>query len=99
MTSAPRAERLPRKRDDVLVAEFETELVVLVVEQRQAHRLDEGLSLVLSSCDGTTTAADLVAEVSAGTGESAELTAAWLEECLERLRELGVLEAPESDLP
>jgi hypothetical protein len=45
-------ELIPAKRPDVLTADFETELVVLVPEQRTAHRLDEGLSLLLDASDG-----------------------------------------------
>ncbi len=84
---------LPRRRDDVLLADFGTELVVLVPDQRQTHRLDEGLSLVLTSCDGVTPVDALVAEVSAGTGEDPDVTLRWLDECLERLEALGVLGA------
>ena len=57
---------MPRKRADVMVADFDTELVVLVPDERQAHHLDVGLSLVLDSCDGTTSTAAVVAEVALG---------------------------------
>jgi hypothetical protein len=83
-------DRLPSRREDVLVADFDTELVVLVPGERRAHRLDAGLSLVLSSCDGETTYAELADEVSAGTGESGESTQEWLDHALATLRDLGV---------
>jgi hypothetical protein len=85
-------QRLPRRREQVLVADFGTELVVLVADRRQTHRLDEGLSLVLSSCDGETLVDDLVSEVSEGTGEVTEVTAAWLVDCLNQLVGLGIVE-------
>jgi hypothetical protein len=85
---------MPRKRDEALVADFDTELVVLVPEAREAHLLDEGLSLVLDSCDGVTPTADVVAEVVAATGDDRTHVAAWLAECLRRLEALGVLARP-----
>jgi hypothetical protein len=46
---------MPAKGPDVLTADFETELVVLVPEQRTAHRLDEGLSLLLEASNAVHT--------------------------------------------
>jgi hypothetical protein len=83
---------LPRKRDNVLVADFDTELVVLVTETRRAHRLDSGLSLVLGSCDGTTTRSELVDEIASGTGEARAQTKRWLDDALGQLAELDVFE-------
>ena len=87
---------MPRKRDEALVADFDTELVVLVPEAREAHLLDEGLSLVLDSCDGVTPTADVIAEVVAATGDDPTQVAAWLAGCLRRLADLEIL-APPSD--
>lgn len=89
MTSA--GELLPKKREDVLVADFETELVVLVPGERRTHRLDVGLSLVLSACDGVTETTALAAEISRGTGDDLGVTMAWIARSLEILAELGVL--------
>ncbi len=86
-------EVMPRKRPDVLTAEFETELVVLVPEQRAAHRLDEGLSLVLDACDGTARTADVVTEIVAGTGQDHAAVCGWLRDGLVQLAELGILNA------
>lgn len=83
---------LPRKRDDLMIAEFDTELVVLVPETRKAHHLDDGLSLVLSSCDGATPTAKLVTEVADGTGEDAAAVARWLVGSISALAELNMLE-------
>ena len=79
---------MPRKRDEVLVADFDTELVVLEPDDRQAHHLDEGLSLVLTSCDGRTPSAEVVAEVMTATGDDRVSVEAWLVSCLDRLDEL-----------
>jgi hypothetical protein len=81
---------MPRKRDEAMVADFDTELVVLVPEVRQAHLLDEGLSLVLDSCDGRPTA-DVIAEVVGATGESTEAVTAWLRQALDQLAALRML--------
>lgn len=96
-------EVMPAKRPDVLTADFETELVVLVPERRTAHRLDEGLSLVLDACDGTTATADVVAEIVSGTGQDRGAVCRWLDDGLGQLADLGVLNvgarAEESDEP
>lgn len=90
MTAA--SDRLPRKRDDVLVADFDTEIVVLVPGERRAHRLDAGLSLVLSACDGETSRTVLIDEVASGTGDDVEVTNRWLDNAVQTLAELGVFE-------
>ncbi len=84
---------MPRKRDQVMVAEFDTELVVLVPEHKQAHHLDDGLSLVLDSCDGQTPTAEVVAEVADGTGEPVDAVERWLVGSIEVLHNLEMLEA------
>jgi len=85
---------MPRKRADAMVADFDTELVVLVPEARLAHLLDEGLSLVLDSCDGVTPTAAVITEVVDATGESESQVALWLADCLRQLADLGIVEAP-----
>jgi hypothetical protein len=86
-------ELMPAKRPDVLTADFETELVVLVPEQRTAHRLDEGLSLLLDASDGVTPTADVVAEVCAATGQIEADVCSWMEDGLGQLRALDVFVA------
>lgn len=83
---------MPRKRADVMVADFDTELVVLVPDERRAHHLDVGLSLVLDSCDGATSVAAVVAEVAAATGEAVGAVESWLADTLATLDQLNVLE-------
>jgi hypothetical protein len=83
---------MPRKRAEVMVAAFDTELVVLVPDERRTHHLDEGLSLVLDSCDGVTPTADVVTEIAAGTGATTEAVESWLKRSLETLDELTMLE-------
>jgi hypothetical protein len=75
-----------------LVADFDTEVVVLVPDQRKAHRLDAGLSLVFTACDGETSVEDLIEEISAGTQDSVAATEVWLANCLRELEALGVFE-------
>ena len=82
---------MPLKRAEAMVADFETELVVLVPEARKAHLLDEGLSLVLDSCDGVTPTADVIAEVVAATGERPDAVSAWLRHSLDQLADLDML--------
>ena len=83
-------ELMPAKRPDVLTADFETELVVLVPEQRTAHRLDEGLSLLLDASDGVTPTADVVTEVCAATGQVEADVRRWMEDGLRQLTALDV---------
>jgi hypothetical protein len=82
---------MPRKRDEAMVADFDTELVVLVPEAREAHLLDEGLSLVLDSCDGVTPTADVIAEVADATGDTPAQVAVWLANSIQRLVELDIV--------
>jgi hypothetical protein len=83
---------LPAKRQEVMVADFDTEMVVLVPEVRRSHHLDEGLSLVLDACDGVTSTAAFVAEVSAETGEPLDRVERWLTDALDQLRGLDIVE-------
>ena len=98
MSAAELPEVLPRKRPDVLVADFDTELVVLVPEERKAHRLDAGLSLILSSCDGVTTAVELISEVAADTGDEHADLERWLGNGLAELAGLKVLVGSADDV-
>jgi hypothetical protein len=84
-------DRLPAKRPGVLVADFDTELVVLVPDERQAHRLDEGLSLILSSCDGASATERFVTEIADATGDSSKAVEAWLLDGLRQLERLKIL--------
>jgi hypothetical protein len=82
---------MPRKPDDVMVAEFDTELVVLVPGARMAHHLDEGLSLVLDACDGETSAAAVIEEITEATGDSNDAVEEWLRSGLDQLEALDML--------
>jgi hypothetical protein len=88
---------MPGKRDEVMVAEFDTELVVLVPGVRMAHHLDAGLSLVLDSCDGKTPTADVIAEVAEATGNEPEAVSIWLCNALDQLAEREMLTANETN--
>jgi hypothetical protein len=89
---------MPRKRPDVVVADFDTELVVLVPDERVAHHLDEGLSLVLDSCDGTTATATVIAEVALGTGTPVDAVESWLADTLATLARLNVLDGDRGEV-
>ena len=89
MTDLPTV--LPRRRAEVVTADFGTELVVLVPDRRRVHHLDEGLSLVLDACNGRTTTEQLVAEVADATATQAADVERWLASGLDQLREIGVL--------
>ena len=86
-------EVMPLKPPEVLTADFDAELVVFVPSTNEAHHLDEGMSLVLASCDGITPSADLVNEVAAGTGEDVDVVERWLAATLTSLRDVGILES------
>jgi hypothetical protein len=83
---------MPRKRDDVMVAEFDSEFVVLVPDVRKAHHLDEGLSLVLESSDGLMLTEALIDEVANGADEDPATVRSWLEASIKQLEVLGVFE-------
>lgn len=86
---------MPLKRADVMVATFDTELVVLVPECRRAHHLDVGLSLVLDSCDGETSTTDVVHEIAANTPSTPDEVTQWLAACLATLADLDILSPSE----
>ena len=86
---------LPARRADVLVADFDTELVVLVPERLRAHHLDEGLSLVLDACDGHRTSAAVVEEVMTATGTARATVEAWLLDAIRQLTALDLFDRPE----
>lgn len=86
-------ERLPSLAEGVSVADFGTELVVLVGPQRRAHHLDAGLSLVVDSCAAGTNRPALVDEVARATGDRPEQVCVWLDACLAELGSLGIVTA------
>lgn len=82
--------RLPSVADSVVIADFDTELVVLVPEQRHAHLLEPLWAVLLDSCRRGDDRADLVGELAAATRWTTSDTDAWLDEALAELSRLGI---------
>lgn len=85
--------RLPSIAPGIEIAEFDTELVVLVPNDRRAVHLDSGHAIVLDSCRRGHGADRLVADVVEATGDDAEAVREWVDGVLRELARLGILAA------
>ena len=82
---------LPRIRDDLVVADFDTELVVLVPSTRRAHLLEPMMALVFDSCRSRHTFEALVGELSSASGESEQEMIRWVTGAVATLERAGVV--------
>lgn len=85
--------KLPLVRSEVEVADFETELVVLVPSRRRAHLLDPALALVFDSCHRGDDRVDLVAEFKRSPAAPDDL-GGWIDQVLAEFERSGVVENP-----
>ncbi len=82
---------LPMCRDDVLVAEFDAEYVLLDPKNQMAHHLVGRLAAVYDACDGRTVTDELVAEAVAVTGCDASEFREFVGEALNFFANFGLL--------
>lgn len=82
--------KLPPLADEVEVADFETELVVVVPSRRRAYHLDERWALLVDSCRRGDDVGDLVEEL-VSVGGDPDQARRWFIAALEVLRDHGVL--------
>ena len=82
--------RLPAIDESVVVADFDTELVVLVPAGRKAHLLEPMWALLFDSCRRGDELDDLVAELAGATGDDPAATLAWVEQALAEFDRLRV---------
>ena len=81
--------RLPAIDESVVVADFDTELVVLVPAERKAHLLEPMWALLFDSCRRGHEFDDLVAELADASSADRDVTKTWVEQALaefDRLR-------------
>ena len=83
--------RLPALVPDIEIAEFDTELVVLVPGERRAVRLEPGHAVVLDSCRRGDDLDRLVDDVATATGSDATAARAWVGQVVQELARLGVV--------
>jgi hypothetical protein len=81
---------LPGVAAEVEVADFDTELVVLVPSRRLAHHLEPMWALVFDSCRRGDDADDLHQELVKATGWTADETSEWIGHAVAQLTALGV---------
>lgn len=86
------ADALPAVGRSVEIADFETELVVLVPSTRRVHLLEPAVSLLVNSCQLGHSREQFVEEVSGATEQSVEDTRRWCERALEALRAAEIID-------
>lgn len=90
--------RLPDVADDVEVADFADELVVLVVASRRAIRLPTGPALVFDACRRQMAVDDVLPELTSALGVDEEAAAEWLADTLVELARQGLLAPIDGDI-
>jgi hypothetical protein len=89
MDDVPRV--MPPRRSEVMVADYDTELVVLVPDTRLTHHLDVGLSLILDACDGVTLSKDLINEIATATASDVAVVGGHILEALRQFESLDII--------
>ena len=84
---------LPAVAAGVEVADFETELVILVPDRRRAHLLEPMWALLFDSCQKGHTAERFLGDVADDVGWDDASAEAWLTEALATLETSGVVVA------
>ena len=82
---------LPATSPEVHIADFDTELVVLVPSRRRAHLLEPLVALLFDSCRSGDALGDVVVEVVEATGWDEATTETWLREALGQLEASGIV--------
>jgi len=82
---------MPARRTEVMVADYDTELVVLVPHTRLTHHLDVGLSLILDACDGVTRSQDLIDEIAVATASDSGVVRQRVVEALRQFESLDII--------
>jgi hypothetical protein len=82
--------RLPAIDESVVVADFDTELVVLVPARRKAHLLEPMWALLFDSCRRGDAVDDLVRELAGVTGDDGAVMFAWVQQALAEFTRLGI---------
>jgi hypothetical protein len=82
--------QLPAIDESVVVADFDTELVVLVPAERKAHLLEPMWALLFDSCRRGDELDDLVAELAGATHADGDATRTWVEHALAEFERLKI---------
>lgn len=93
MTASETAAVLPQVAEGLEVADFETELVVLVPQRRMVHLLEPDAALVFDSCRRGDSTEVLVAELAEASGREPADVAAWVDGALAELASKQLLAA------
>ncbi len=84
---------LPAVSPGIEVADFETELVVLVPDRRRAHLLEPLWALLFDSCQNGHTAERFLGDVAGDVGWDEVAAGSWLDEALAVFEASGVVVA------
>lgn len=82
---------LPTPSSMLEVAEFDTELVVLVPQDRRTYHLDTAIAVVFDSCRRGDQFGELLDELSRSTGEDRRAVRSWVEQVLEEFTRCGLV--------
>lgn len=96
MTASETAAVLPQVAEGLEVADFETELVVLVPQRRMVHLLEPDAALVFDSCRRGDSTEVLVAELAEASGREPADVAAWVDGALAELASKQLLAADQA---
>ncbi len=80
------------RRDGLLVHEVDGEMVVYDRDRHRAHRLNQTAALVWSNCDGTTSVAEIAAQLATELELPVDEDVVWL--ALDRLERTNLLRRP-----
>lgn len=84
-------DRLPAVSPTLEVADFETELVVLVPDRRAVHLLESDAALLFDSCRRGDPFDAVVAELAAATARDPAGVAEWVRGALDQFASKGLL--------
>jgi hypothetical protein len=85
-------ERMPERRPDLEIAEFDHEFIVFDPDAKQVHLVEGFLAIVFDACDGATLTEHLLGELAdALPGDQEPIGTAEVEAALAQLGALGLL--------
>lgn len=88
-------DRLPVVSPSVEVADFDTELVVLVPGRRAAHHLEPDAAILFDSCRRGHSMDAVVAELATATGQDPAAVADWVRFALSEFADKGLFDTAE----
>ena len=86
----------PKAKPDLEVRTVDDETVILDRDGEHIHQLNTTASFVWDRCDGSSTVAEIAAELAEAFGVDSELTSKDVEEVVLQFSQLGLLDNPDA---